>query len=101
MRGPAGRGRESSSPDEAAFTISPMRIAVDAGILELPCPTGVERARRGPGLGLAGMEERVHLLGGTWQCKSEPGNGTRITVTVPVLYREGEVEGLGSKVEGQ
>ena len=56
-------------------------------------PTGVERARRGPGLGLAGMEERVHLLGGTWQCKSEPGNGTRITVTVPVLYREGEVEG--------
>jgi signal transduction histidine kinase len=60
-------------------------------------PAGVERTRRGPGLGLAGMEERAHLLGGTWECKSEPGNGTRITVTVPMLFREGEVAGFGGR----
>lgn len=50
-------------------------------------PAGVERTRGGPGLGLSGMEERAHLLGGAWECKSEAGKGTRMTVVLPLLYR--------------
>jgi signal transduction histidine kinase len=35
-------------------------------------------------LGLAGMEERAHLLGGEATIESELGKGTRVTVEVPV-----------------
>jgi signal transduction histidine kinase len=34
--------------------------------------------------GLIGIEERIHILGGTFSLNSSPGNGTTITVTVPV-----------------
>jgi PAS domain S-box-containing protein len=34
-------------------------------------------------LGLAGMQERVQLVGGTMQVESEPGKGTMITVEAP------------------
>ena len=34
-------------------------------------------------LGLAGMQERVQLVGGTIQVQSEPGKGTTITVEAP------------------
>ena len=50
-------------------------------------PAVVERTRGNAGLGLSGMEERSHLLGGTWECKSAPGKGTRLTVALPLLYR--------------
>jgi len=35
-------------------------------------------------LGLAGMQERARLIGGTLTVQSEPGAGTRITVEVPL-----------------
>jgi len=35
-------------------------------------------------LGLIGMHERAHLLGGTLTVRSEPGKGTTVTVDVPV-----------------
>jgi len=34
-------------------------------------------------LGLAGMQERVQLIGGTLRVQSQPGKGTSITVEVP------------------
>jgi PAS domain S-box-containing protein len=34
-------------------------------------------------LGLAGMEERAHLLGGTLNIQSEPGKGTAVIVDLP------------------
>jgi signal transduction histidine kinase len=35
-------------------------------------------------LGLAGMQERVQLLGGTVRLESEPGKGTTVSVEAPV-----------------
>jgi signal transduction histidine kinase len=35
------------------------------------------------GFGLLGMRERVHLAGGRVELETAPGNGTRLTVTVP------------------
>jgi len=41
-------------------------------------------SRRVRGLGLVGMEERVHHLGGTLRVKSRPGAGTTIAVVLPL-----------------
>jgi two-component system, NarL family, sensor histidine kinase UhpB len=38
------------------------------------------------GLGLAGMQERAVLLGGTLDISTEPGNGTRVKVSIPLAY---------------
>lgn len=40
--------------------------------------------RDGRGLGLLGMKERASLIGGELLLCSEPGNGTRITLNVPL-----------------
>jgi two-component system NarL family sensor kinase len=44
----------------------------------------VATARRGDGQGLIGMRERARLLGGQLQISSRPGEGTRVTVRVPL-----------------
>jgi two-component system sensor histidine kinase DegS len=49
---------------------------------ELPGRTG-DLAAMGK-LGLVGMHERAHLLGGTLTVRSEPGRGTTVRVDVPV-----------------
>ena len=41
------------------------------------------------GIGLFGMKERAVLVGGTFEVRSTPGKGTRVTVRIPL---EGEVE---------
>jgi signal transduction histidine kinase len=42
-------------------------------------------ARRGErGLGLIGMRERVEALGGQFTIRSSPGNGTEVSVTIPL-----------------
>lgn len=37
-----------------------------------------------PALGLLGIQERTTLLGGTFSIKSQPGQGTRLTVEIPL-----------------
>ena len=44
----------------------------------------VEEARRKGGLGLLSMQERAHLVQGTFSVESAPGEGTRIVVAVPL-----------------
>ncbi len=41
--------------------------------------------QRTRGMGLLGMEERVKRLGGRMEIQSEPGKGTRLRVTLPLL----------------
>lgn len=36
-------------------------------------------------LGLLGMRERAHLLGGSFQLRSRPGEGTRIRIEIPYI----------------
>ena len=36
------------------------------------------------GLGLDAMEERAHMLGASLDIKSQVGEGTRITLTIPI-----------------
>jgi len=41
-------------------------------------------AARVRGLGLVGMEERVHHLGGAFEVQSKPGSGTKVAVELPL-----------------
>jgi signal transduction histidine kinase len=45
----------------------------------------VEEARKNHGLGLVSMQERVHLVHGTFSVESRPGSGTRIVAIVPFV----------------
>ena len=49
----------------------------DVGKIESPYP--LER-----GAGLLGIRERVTSLGGTFHIQSHPGEGTRLTIEIPV-----------------
>jgi signal transduction histidine kinase len=40
------------------------------------------------GFGLTGLGERVRLLGGTFECDSAPGKGTRLTFKIPIRAKE-------------
>ncbi len=44
----------------------------------------VVQAQTGKGLGLISMQERAHLVGGSFAIESAPGGGTRIMVSIPV-----------------
>jgi signal transduction histidine kinase/ligand-binding sensor domain-containing protein len=62
--------------------------SLDGGLQLAICDDGVGfepgRRREGVSLGLAGMKERVHLLGGELDIESAPGRGTTIVVWVPI-----------------
>lgn len=45
----------------------------------------VEEGRKNRGLGLVSMQERVHLVHGSFSVESTPGMGTRIFAAVPLL----------------
>lgn len=47
------------------------------------------------GIGLTSMQERVEALGGTLSIESEPGNGTRIHVDVPLTTHTQTEEPMG------
>jgi two-component system sensor histidine kinase UhpB len=49
------------------------------------------RAHAGGSLGLAGMEERIAIAGGSMELRSQPGQGTVLLATFPI-ERGGEVE---------
>jgi signal transduction histidine kinase len=44
----------------------------------------LDRARASGGLGLVSMHERVRLVNGTFEFKSEPSGGTTVKVGIPV-----------------
>ncbi len=77
-----------------AFTSNQVQLAVaDDGrgfsleqVLGAAAPPLGRRERRA--WGLLGMQERAALVGGTYQIRSQPGQGTEIAITVPLEPQE-------------
>ena len=66
------------------FTDHRIKLSVQDNGKGFKMPSGVGDLTRSGKLGLAGMEERVQLLGGTLNIQSQPGKGTNLTVEVPL-----------------
>jgi PAS domain S-box-containing protein len=58
----------------------------------------VDRVKHNGGLGLISMEERVHLLHGTFEIESKPHGGTTIRATVPLVTRSNDHTAFPRKV---
>ncbi|RME47106.1 MAG: GAF domain-containing protein [Chloroflexi bacterium] len=66
---------------ELAFNTNGLCLSVtDDGIGGV---NAISNSRRNAGLGLVGMRERAHLLGGELHIESPPNGGTKVAVTVP------------------
>jgi signal transduction histidine kinase len=69
--------------EEAAIRLRRTNTSVELEI----CDNGRGFDRAAPawraGLGLASMEERARLLGGSWALRSRPGEGVRLQVSLP------------------
>lgn len=59
---------------------------VVASVVDDGCGFNVDsiRGSRERGLGLFGMQERASLVGGMFQITSQPGQGTRVAITIPL-----------------
>jgi PAS domain S-box-containing protein len=55
----------------------------------------LEAARKGPGLGLASMQERVRLMKGTLSIETQSGLGTTINVRVPASREANSMRAAG------
>ena len=47
-------------------------------------------AKSSEGLGLVSMQERIHLVNGTFRIESQPDKGTTVIATVPLTASKGE-----------
>ena len=84
-----------------------VELSGEAGAVELVVSDAgagfdVEEAKKNRGLGLLSMQERIHLVHGTYSVGSSPGHGTRIIAAVPLIAEnewsaeDGDVKEAGS-----
>jgi PAS domain S-box-containing protein len=53
----------------------------------------VEEAKKDRGLGLVSMQERIHLMHGSFSVESKPWHGTKVIVSVPVIAKVPRTQG--------
>ena len=70
--------------NEARVALQGLDGGVGLLIQDLGIGFNVREVHEKLGIGLAGMRERVRLVGGTMSLKSEPGKGTEIQISIPV-----------------
>ena len=65
--------------------LSGVERAVELVVSDAGAGFDVEEAKKNRGLGLLSMQERIHLVNGTFSVESRPGLGTRIIAVVPFI----------------
>lgn len=72
----------TAQPDELRLDVRDDGIGFDAGV-PARSRRAAERRAAGRGRGLAGIEERIIALGGTFEIESAPGEGTTLSAVFP------------------
>jgi PAS domain S-box-containing protein len=75
---------------EARLVLQGLDGGVGLSIQDFGVGFDVSEVREKPGVGLAGMRERVRLVGGTLSLTSEPGKGTEIRISIPLGGSHGQ-----------
>ena len=88
----------TAHPDELRLDIRDDGVGFDAGPRGLRARVA-ERRAAGRGRGLAGIEERIAVLGGTFEIESAPGEGTTLSAVFPASALV--VSGSDSSVFGE
>ena len=65
--------------------LSGVEGAVELVVSDAGAGFEVEEVKKNRGLGLLSMQERIHLVHGTFSVESRPGHGTRIIAAVPFI----------------
>lgn len=69
---------------EVAFRMAETVVTIADNGIGFEAPRSLSELPRTGRLGLLGMQERARLIGATLEIRSAPGQGTTLTVTVPV-----------------
>ena len=75
--------RHSDAPS-AAVSLTALDNMMELKVSDSGKGFDVENAKKGDGLGLVSIEERLRLLQGTCEIYSKPGNGTTVIARVPI-----------------
>jgi signal transduction histidine kinase len=84
--------RKHSEATRVDVRLKAKRGYVSVSVSDDGCGFDPEQARRKGRLGLSGVIERVRLLGGDIEIRSDPGRGTRIRATLPRWTKHGKPE---------
>jgi len=84
--------RHSGAPS-ASVTLALDDASVTLIVEDQGCGFSPDRtSARGTGLGLIGLHERALMAGGQVDIESRPGEGTRVTVRLPIVPPPGQVQ---------
>jgi signal transduction histidine kinase len=85
-----GNAVKHARASKVCVHLSPAARSIRMSVRDDGCGFDLEEveARRGRGLGLLGIQERLDALRGAWRIQSQPGFGTEIVVSVPLGPRE-------------
>jgi signal transduction histidine kinase len=74
-----------SGVSQFSIALSGMDDAVRLVVSDAGAGFDVGEAKKNQGLGLLSMQERIHLVHGSFSVESKPGKGTKILAVVPVV----------------
>ena len=77
-----------SGVSQFAIELSGMEDAVRLVVSDAGAGFDVGEAKKNRGLGLLSMQERIHLVHGTFSVESKPWQGTRIMAAVPLIAQK-------------
>jgi PAS domain S-box-containing protein len=77
-----------SGVSQFAVELSGIEGAVQLAVSDAGAGFDVEEAKKNQGLGLVSMQERIHLVHGSFSVESKPWQGTRIIAVVPLVAQK-------------